>query len=122
MSTPHAAGIVALWLQAKPTLTANEIKSVLKETCINDTWTTDVANIPSGNKIQAGYGKIDALAGLKKIKGVTAIDAVAMDGHRQATPATMYSVDAPVYNMMGQRTYQLRKGLNIIGGRKIFVK
>lgn len=28
----------------------------------------------------------------------------------------------PVYNMMGQRTYKLRKGLNIIGGRKVFVK
>ena len=122
MSTPHAAGIVALWLQAKPTLTANEIKSVLKETCINDTWTTDVANIPSGNKIQAGYGKIDALAGLKKILGVTAIDAVTMDGHRQATPATMYSVDAPVYNMMGQQVDKAHRGFVIYKGRKYLNK
>ena len=118
MSCPHAAGIIALWLQAKPTLTVNEIKSVLKETCVNDTWTTDVANIPSGNKIQAGYGKIDAVAGLKKILGTTAIDAVTIDGHRQATPATMYSVDAPVYNMMGQRVDKAQKGLVIYKGRK----
>jgi subtilisin family serine protease len=122
MSCPHAAGIIALWLQAKPTLTTNEIKSVLKETCINDTWTTDVANIPSGNKIQAGYGKIDALAGLKKILGVTAIDAVAMDGHRQATPATMYSVDAPVYNMMGQQVDKAHRGFVIYKGRKYLNK
>ncbi len=118
MSCPHAAGIIALWLQAKPTLTVNEIKSVLKETCVNDTWTTDVANIPSGNKIQAGYGKIDALAGLKKILNTSAIDIVPIDGQRQATPATMYSVDAPVYNMMGQRVDKAQKGLVIYKGRK----
>ena len=122
MSCPHAAGIIALWLQAKPTLTVNEIKNVLKETCVNDTWTTDVANIPSGNKIQAGYGKIDALAGLKKILNTSAIDAVTIDGQRQATPATMYSVDAPVYNMMGQQVDKSHRGLVIYKGRKYFNK
>ena len=122
MSCPHAAGIVALWLQAKPTLTVNEIKSVLKETCVNDTWTTDVANIPSGNKIQAGYGKIDAIAGLKKILPTSAIDIVPVDGHRQATPATMYSVDAPVYNMMGQQVDKSHRGFVIYKGRKYLNK
>ena len=122
MSCPHAAGIIALWLQAKPSLTVNDIKSVLKETCVNDTWTTDVANIPSGNKIQAGYGKIDALAGLKKILGTTAIDIVPVDGHRQATPATMYSVDAPVYNMMGQQVDKSHRGFVIYKGRKYLNK
>lgn len=122
MSCPHAAGIIALWLQAKPSLTVNDIKSVLKETCVNDTWTTEVANIPSGNKIQAGYGKIDALAGLKKILGTTAIDIVPVDGHRQATPATMYSVDAPVYNMMGQQVDKSHRGFVIYKGRKYLNK
>ena len=69
MSCPHAAGIVALWMQAKPTLTVKDIKDVMKETCVNDEFTTNTAMIPSGNKVQAGYGKIDALAGLKKILG-----------------------------------------------------
>lgn len=122
MSCPHAAGIIALWLQAKHTLTVNEIKSILKETCVNDTWTTEVANIPSGNKIQAGYGKIDAVAGLKKILGSTAIDVVTIDGHRQATPATMYSVDAPVYNMMGQQVDKSHRGFVIYKGRKYLNK
>ena len=101
MSCPHAAGIIALWLQAKPSLTVNEIKSVLKET---------------------GYGKIDAVAGLKKILGTTAIDAVIIGGHRQATPATMYSVDAPVYNMMGQQVDKSHRGLVIYKGRKYLNK
>ena len=94
-------------------LTTNEILSVLKKTCVNDEFTTNVALIPSGNKVQAGWGKIDCLAGLKEILGTTGIETISMDGHREATPSTMYSVDAPVYNMMGQRVSMSQKGLVI---------
>jgi hypothetical protein len=118
MATPMVTGIVALWMQAKPTLTTNEILSVLKKTCVNDDFTTNVAMIPSGNKVQAGWGKIDCLAGLKEILGTTDIETISMDGHREATPSTMYSVDAPVYNMMGQRVDKSQKGLVIYKGRK----
>ena len=118
MSTPVVTGIVALWMQAKPTLTVNEILDVLKKTCVNDEWTTDVTKIPSGDKVQAGWGKIACLAGLKEILGTTGIETIGMDGHREATPATMYSVDAPVYNMMGQRVDKSQKGLVIYKGRK----
>ena len=118
MATPHAAGIVTLWMQAKPMLTVNEIKEIMKETCVNDEFTTTVAKIPSGNKVQAGLGKIDCLAGLKKILNTTGIEAIEAGGHREATPSTMYSVDAPVYNMMGQRVDKSQKGLVIYKGRK----
>jgi subtilisin family serine protease len=118
MSCPHTAGIVTLWMQAKPTLTVNEIKEVIKATCVNDEFTTNEAIIPSHNKVQAGLGKVDCLAGLKKILNITGIESVSVDGHREATPATMYSVDAPVYNMMGQRVDKSQKGLVIYKGRK----
>ena len=72
--------------------------------------------------MQAGYGKIDALAGLKNILNTTAIDVVTIDGQRQATPATMYSVDAPVYNMMGQQVDKAQKGLVIYKGKKYLQK
>lgn len=120
MSTPFCAGTVALWLQAKPTLTVSEIKDIMKQTCVNDDYTTNTAMIPSGNKLQAGYGKLDGLAGLKAILGTSGIEAVSADGHREATPATMYSVDAPVYNMMGQQVGKSHKGLVIYKGRKYF--
>ena len=69
--------------------------------------------------IEAGYGKIDALGGLKHILGIsTDIETVAANGHREATPATMYRVDAPVYNMMGQRVGKSQKGLVIYKGSK----
>lgn len=88
-----------------------------KKTCVNDDFTTNVALIPSGNKVQAGFGKIDCLAGLKDILGTTGIESISIDGHREATPATMYSVDAPVYNMMGQRVDKNTRGMVIYKGR-----
>ena len=118
MSTPVVTGIVALWMQAKPTLSVNDILAVMQKTCVNDEFTTNVAKIPSGTKVQAGLGKIDCLAGLKEILGTTDIETISMDGHREATPSTMYSVDAPVYNMMGQRVDKSQKGLVIYKGRK----
>ncbi len=118
MATPAVAGIIALWMQANPNLTVNDIKGILKETCVNDEFITNVMKIPSGNKVQAGLGKIDCLAGLKKIVGTTAIETVSADAHREATPASMYRVDAPVYNMMGQRVGKNQKGVVIYKGRK----
>lgn len=66
MATPVAAGIVALWLQAAKEvgheLTTSEVKTIMKETAINDTWTTT-----GSNHTHFGNGKIDALAGIKYI-------------------------------------------------------
>ena len=46
----------------------------------------------------------------------TAIETIHTD--REATPSTMYSVDAPVYNMMGQRVDKNTRGMVIYKGRK----
>lgn len=73
MATPVAAGVVALWLQAAKDskkseyadgLTINEVKDIMKETAINDTWTTTGSNAD-----HFGNGKLDALAGIKYILG-----------------------------------------------------
>ena len=90
----------------------------MKETSINDEWTTNINKIPSHNKTQVGCGKIDCLAGLKKILNNTDIDVVTNDKHRHAPPATMYSIDAPVYNMQGQQVDKSHKGLVIYKGHK----
>ena len=118
MACPHAAGIVALWMQAKPSLTVNEILDVIKETSANDSFTTDPDKIPSGNKAQAGYGKIDCLAGLKKILGSTAIERIIADENQQVPPALLNSVDAPVYDLKGQQVPKSQKGLVIYKGHK----
>ena len=73
MATPTAAGIVALWLQASldanavhKNLTVNDVKTIMQETAINDSYTTTGANAS-----HFGNGKIDALAGIKYILGTT---------------------------------------------------
>lgn len=66
MSTPVAAGIVALWLQAARSvgkdLTVGEVKEIMAQTAINDSYTTT-----GPNASHFGHGKIDALAGLHYI-------------------------------------------------------
>ena len=62
MSAPMVAGIVALILEAHPTATPSEIKSLLETTAIKDEHTTDTPD-PS----TWGFGKIDAHAMLQSI-------------------------------------------------------
>jgi hypothetical protein len=84
----------------------NRIKDVMRETCM--TVTAD--QCPSKDIQQAGYGLIDAVAGLKKILASTGIDTV-----EAATPT---DDNAPAYNMMGQRVSRNTRGLVIYRGKK----
>lgn len=64
MACPVATGIIALWLEANPQLTYDDIITIFKETARRDakTGTADA----TGWNATAGYGKIDAYNGLKK--------------------------------------------------------
>lgn len=66
-AAPCVAGITALWLQANPTLSPDNVKTVMKETAITDTYTSGTYASHFGN------GKIDALAGVKYILDNTTI-------------------------------------------------
>lgn len=60
MAAPTVAGIIALWLQAKPDLSVAEIKDIIAQTAIKDAFTSY-----GENSIRFGpNGKIDALAGM----------------------------------------------------------
>ena len=61
MATPCVAGICALWLQVDPSLTPDEVKTIMAETAIKDSYVTGT------NASHFGNGKIDALAGIEKI-------------------------------------------------------
>lgn len=58
MATPVVAGTIALWLQAKPDLTAEEILDVFAHTC---THPDESMTYPNSTY---GYGQIDAYRGL----------------------------------------------------------
>ena len=79
MSCPVVAGIIALWLQAKPDLTRDDIIGVLQRTSRHPEEDLDYPN----NKY--GYGEIDAYAGLLDILGITAIKEVSRHEPHDAT-------------------------------------
>ena len=110
MSCPTVSGIIALWLQADPTLTLDDIKEVLAATSRNDEFTVD-------NPIRWGYGKIDAAAGIEYIKkATTAVNSIESD-----EPA----VDSNLWFDITGRTYNSRPtapGIYINSGKKYIIK
>lgn len=118
MAAPNATGVIALWLQANPNLTYDDVRKLIKDWSYNDDFTTDPELIPSKNNIQAGAGKIDALKGLQAITSTTDISTVGADARREATPATMYDADDNCYNSLGQRVSKNTKGLVFYKGKK----
>ncbi len=109
MSCPTVSGIIALWLQACPTLTLDEIKEVLAATSRNDEFT-------AVNAIKWGYGKIDAAAGIEYIKGMTPISTVSHDNPK---------VDSNLWFDITGRSYNSKPtapGIYINSGRKVVIR
>ena len=64
MATPTAAGIIALWLEAKPDLTYEQIKEAIAATAITDEFTEAAPH-------RFGHGKMDAYKGLLYVLGIS---------------------------------------------------
>ena len=104
-ASPTVAGIVALWLQAKPDLTPDDVLGIIRET------SKAIETIPNNH---SGAGIINAYAGLCKILGLpTAIptlsknqpegvtfrlagDVLYADGAEDGCPVTVYSLSGAV--------------------------
>ncbi|MBR5118489.1 MAG: S8 family serine peptidase [Muribaculaceae bacterium] len=109
MSCPTVSGIIALWLQANPTLTLDNIKEILATTSRNDEFT-------AVNPIKWGYGKIDAAAGIEYIKGMTSISTVSHDNPK---------VDSNLWFDITGRSYNSKPstpGIYINSGRKVVIR
>lgn len=61
MASPAVAGIVALWLQANPNLTPDDIRECIRQSANRDRYCGHVPNN------QAGLGKIDATKGMQLV-------------------------------------------------------
>ncbi len=69
-SSPAAAGIVALMLEANPSLTPKNVKDIIAETAIEDNYT---GTIPVGGNNIWGNGKINAYAAVKKARQTNSV-------------------------------------------------
>lgn len=113
MASPFVTGTVALWLQANPKLTPAQVREVISHTASVDSYVGYGSTLP--NNVW-GYGKIDALAGLKEVLHTTGIDdveqtrdlfKVVTDRHEHT--ATFYlgekgvKAKIEVYNVLGQK-------------------
>lgn len=72
MSSPFVAGIIALWLQADPTLTYDDVMNTIKYTSTTDAFTQAAPH-------RFGAGRINALAGLKHVLNPAGIADIAID-------------------------------------------
>jgi subtilisin family serine protease len=63
MSSPATAGVVALILEANPTLTPAQVKEVLMNTAREDSKT---GTIPDTGSVEWGFGKVNAYAAVKE--------------------------------------------------------
>ena len=107
MAAPVMTGIVALWLQAKPDLTHDEIVATLSRTCKKPQ--ADIAYPNYGY----GYGEVDAYAGLLDILGVTTaiptlsqkLVGVSLQGHTLRIEGITEPTTVNLYNLSGQMLF-----------------
>ena len=111
MATPVVAGSIALWLEADPTLTIDEVTAIVEKTAVKDSYVTSF----TGDPVQWGAGKFDAYEGLKAVlrranSGICSV--LTQDDRLMVTSAgsNVYNVflggaenmDVALYNMQGQ--------------------
>ncbi|MBO4740446.1 MAG: S8 family serine peptidase, partial [Bacteroidales bacterium] len=92
MAAPACSGILALWLEAYPQLTTEQVKWLFANYSITDNFT---GTIPSTGSVYFGRGKIDALAGLQAILQKTAKPTITNSGNNQICPGNSVTLSAP---------------------------
>lgn len=118
MAAPVVSGIVALWLQAFPQLTTNNVLGIIGNTSIVDLEVTNPFNFygttySTPPNVKWGLGKIDALAGMQLIESILSIENIDNDTSFKTYPnpfTNQITFDAnepilkvEIFNLLGQK-------------------
>ncbi len=101
MASPAYAGGIALWLQANPKLTVDEVLEITTMTATKDQQTAT-----TGNAVQWGAGKFNALAGLKEVLKRLGVNDIRVD--EQGILVTAAGTDAYEISVPGAKNINVR--------------
>ncbi len=103
MASPHMAGVAALWLQANPELTTEDIRNVIRETSYKP---EDASDKWGANGLVDAYKGLKYILGESAVKGVSAAESAIMINpagngvYEVASPAES-GITVALYNMQG---------------------
>lgn len=101
-ASPHMAGIAALWRQADPSLSYTDIQRIARETAVYPALTSD----------GWGYGKVDAMAGIKAIVGSSGVETVTANATEPISaslrPGGEWTIYAPGQDLISAEIYTLQ--------------
>ena len=95
MASPVVAGGIALWLEANPKLTINDVLRIIQQTARKDDYVKT-----TGNPIQWGAGKFDAYEGLKQV--LNEMQSNGINGIRTAE-----NKNTPIITLTGERAFNV---------------
>lgn len=118
MSAPVVSGIIALWLQANPNLTTNEVLEIIGSSSIKDDDVTESfdfygTSYSTPPNVKWGFGKINALEGMNLIESALNIENLNKHSKINAYPnpfsnqltiesnEPIYKIE--IYNLLGQK-------------------
>lgn len=123
MASPYVAGSIALWLQANPTLTPDQIKDIFSRTALNTDQFIGADQVFPNNTW--GYGRINVIRGLQEILGISGIKDASLTENmfrmvtdRHARTATFFfgsesgKAQVAVYSVTGQQVYAAQLNSN----------
>ena len=76
MASPCAAGIAGMMLQLNPAMTPDDVKAVIANTALTDTYT---GTLPASGTNTWGHGKINAYRAIRYLAGVLTVESKNMD-------------------------------------------
>jgi minor extracellular serine protease Vpr len=103
MSSPMVAGIVALILEANPTLSSWQVKEIIRQTARTDNYT---GVIPAGGSMRWGWGKINAYMAVKLALETTSVQEVSAVNYWNVYPNPTTD-DVFVAGLTGNESYEL---------------